>query len=104
MPQYFVLVGGGVSDQGAHFGKVVAKIPARRIAEAVERLLGLYREQRHDSEELGAFFRRVAPALATERLKDLTELRAEETIAEDFIDLGESQAFDPVIMDGECSA
>ena len=28
VPQYFVLVGGGVSNEGAHFGKVVAKIPA----------------------------------------------------------------------------
>ena len=31
---------------GAHFGKVVAKIPARRITEAAGRLIDLYREQR----------------------------------------------------------
>src|SRR4029078_11334234 len=55
VPQYFVLVGGGVSDAGAHFGKVVAKIPARRIVEATARLVELYREQRtSDTEELGA--------------------------------------------------
>jgi len=105
LPQYFVLVGGGVTDEGAHFGKVVAKIPARRITDAVDRLLTLYREEREsDTEELGAFYRRIAPALATERLKDLVELRMEDTTAEDFIDLGESQAFDPIVMDGECSA
>src|SRR5882762_6261023 len=67
IPQYFVLVGGGVTDAGAHFGKVVAKIPARRITDAVERLIDLYREQRDgESENLGAFFRRIAPAVATE--------------------------------------
>jgi sulfite reductase beta subunit-like hemoprotein len=105
LPQYFVLVGGGVTDEGAHFGKVVAKIPARRITDAVDRLLALYREQREsETEELGAFYRRIAPAVATERLKDLVELRPEDTTADDFIDLGESQAFDPVVMDGECSA
>jgi sulfite reductase (NADPH) hemoprotein beta-component len=105
VPQYFVLVGGGITDEGAHFGKVVAKIPARRIAEAAGRLVELYREQRHsESEELGAFYRRITPAVASERLKDLVELNANETTVDDFIDLGESQAFDPVVMDGECSA
>jgi sulfite reductase (NADPH) hemoprotein beta-component len=105
VPQYFVLVGGGVSDAGAHFGKVVAKIPARRIVEATARLVELYREQRtSDTEELGAFYRRIQPSVAAERLKDLAELNATETTSDDFIDLGESQAFDPVVMDGECSA
>ena len=105
VPQYFVLVGGGVTDEGAHFGKVIAKIPARRIVEAVGRLVDLYREQRtSDTEDLGAFYRRVLPSVAAERLKDLAELNASETTPDDFIDLGESQAFDPVVMDGECSA
>jgi len=105
VPQYFVLVGGGVTSEGAHFGKVVAKIPARRIAEAAGRLVELYREQRQsETEDLGAFYRRIAPVVATERLKDLVELNADEATADDFIDLGESQAFDPVVMDGECSA
>jgi sulfite reductase (NADPH) hemoprotein beta-component len=105
LPQYFVLVGGGVTDEGAHFGKVVAKIPARRIAEAAGRLIDLYREQRQsESEDLGAFYRRITPSVATERLKDLVELTANDATPDDFIDLGESQAFDPVVMDGECSA
>jgi sulfite reductase (NADPH) hemoprotein beta-component len=105
VPQYFVLVGGGVTDEGAHFGKVVAKIPARRITEAAGRLVDLYREQREsETEDLGAFYRRIAPSVATERLKDLVELDASATSPDDFIDLGESQAFDPVVMDGECSA
>src|SRR6266850_855134 len=105
LPQYFVLVGGGVTDEGAHFGKVVAKVPVRRMTDVVDRLIALYREQRQsDSKDLGAFFRRIPPSIATERLKDLAELRPEDTSADDYIDLGESQAFDPVVMDGECSA
>ena len=105
VPQYFVLVGGGVTDEGAHFGKVVAKVPARRIVEAAGRLVDLYREQRaSDTEDLGAFYRRIKPSIAADRLKDLVELNANDTTPDDFIDLGESQAFDPVVMDGECSA
>jgi sulfite reductase (NADPH) hemoprotein beta-component len=105
VPQYFVLVGGGCSDEGvAHFGKVVSKIPVHRLTDAVDRLLALYREKRDGAEELGAFFRRVPPALATEALKDLAQLLPNEVTEGDLIDLGENQAFKPEVMDGECSA
>ena len=66
------LVGGGCSDEGvAHFGKVVSKVPVHRLTDAVDRLLALYRDNREGDEELGAFFRRVPPSLATDALKDV---------------------------------
>ena len=105
VPQYFVLVGGGCTDEGtAHFGKVVSKVPVNRLSDAVDRLLALYRDHRLGEEELGAFFRRVPPATATEALKDLAQLLPNEMTDGDLIDLGENQAFNPVVMDGECSA
>jgi sulfite reductase (NADPH) hemoprotein beta-component len=105
VPQYFVLVGGGCSDDGvAHFGKVVSKVPVHRLGDAVDRLLALYRDKREGEEELGAFFRRVPPAMATDVLKDLAQLLPTETTDQDFIDLGENQTFNPEVMDGECSA
>ena len=105
IPQYFVLVGGGCSDEGvAHFGKVVSKVPVQRLTEALDRLLALYRDQREGTEELGAFFRRIPPSVATEALKDLAQLLPTEVKDEDLVDLGENQAFNPEVMDGECSA
>jgi sulfite reductase (NADPH) hemoprotein beta-component len=105
VPQYFVLVGGGATDEGvAHFGKVVSKVPVHRLTDALDRLLGLYKAKREGEEELGAFFRRIPPAIATDALKDLAQLLPNETTDEDFVDLGESQAFNPEVMDGECSA
>jgi sulfite reductase beta subunit-like hemoprotein len=105
IPQYFVLVGGGCSDEGtAHFGKVVSKVPVNRLTEAVDRLLNLYREQRQDGEELGAFFRRIPPATATATLNDLAQLLPTDVTDADLIDLGESHTFNPEVMDGECSA
>ena len=76
VPQYFVLVGGGCADDGiAHFGKVVSKVPgAPADRRASSGCSSLYREQRQRDEELGAFFRRVPPAVATEALKDLALL------------------------------
>ena len=105
VPQYFVLVGGGCADDGvAHFGKVVSKVPVHRLTDALDRLLGLYRDHRQGDEELGAFFRRVPPSMATEALKDLALLLPNEATDQDFIDLAETQAFTPEVMDGECSA
>ena len=105
VPQYFVLVGGGCSDEGvAHFGKVVSKVPVHRLTDAVDRLLALYRDHRDGEEELGAFFRRVPPSMSTDALKDLAQLLPNEIGEQDLIDLGENQAFNPEVMDGECSA
>ena len=105
VPQYFVLVGGGCSDEGlAHFGKVVSKVPVHRLTDAVDRLLALYRDHRDGDEELGAFFRRVPPSMATDALKDLAQLLPNEVGEQDLIDLGENHAFNPEVMDGECSA
>jgi sulfite reductase (NADPH) hemoprotein beta-component len=105
VPQYFVLVGGGCSDEGvAHFGKVVSKVPVHRLEEATDRLLALYRDHHQGEEELGAFFRRVPPSLATEALKDLAQLLPNEVGDQDLIDLGENKVFNPEVMDGECSA
>jgi sulfite reductase (NADPH) hemoprotein beta-component len=105
VPQYFVLVGGGCTDEGtAHFGKVVSKVPVQRLTDALDRLIDLYRSKREGNEELGAFFRRVPNSLATDALKDLALLLPNETTDQDFIDLGETHAFAPEVMDGECSA
>ena len=47
-------------------GMVVSKVPVHRLTDALDRLLALYKDKRESAEEpLGAFFRRVPPALAT---------------------------------------
>jgi sulfite reductase beta subunit-like hemoprotein len=104
IPQYFVMVGGGSTAGGAHFGKVVSKIPVNRVTTALDRLLELYKEQRIGDEDLGAFFRRIPAATATAKLKDLADMLPNEVTEQDFIDLGESTAFNPEVMDGECAS
>ena len=104
VPQYFVLVGGGSTETGAQFGKVVSKIPVRRMTEAIDRLLTLYQGRREPGESLGGFFRRVPPAVATDALKDLAQLLPGEATPQDLVDLGDTNAFEMVVMDGECAS
>ena len=104
VPQYFVLVGGGVTSDGAQFGKVVSKVPVNRLTDALDRLIGLYRQERVAAESLGAFFRRIGPDAATDVLKDLATVVPGELTPADYIDLGETEAFTPEVMDGECAS
>jgi sulfite reductase beta subunit-like hemoprotein len=104
VPQYFVMVGGGVTEHGASFARLAAKIPARRIPQAVERLIDLYARERADGESATAFFARVDLARAREVLADLEPLTEADATPGDFVDLGEASDFAPEILDGECSA
>jgi len=104
LPQYFVLVGGGSTESGAKFGRVVSKIPVRRLTTALDRLLTLYQERRDPGEALGAFFRRVPAASATDVLKDLAQMLPNEATADDWVDLGETHTFETIVMDGECAS
>jgi len=104
VPQYFVLVVGAVHENGASFGRLAAKIPARRIAEAVERLVALYAREKDTDESAASFFGRVDLDVVRVELADLERLRPGDAVAADFIDLGEDSEFVPEILDGECSA
>jgi sulfite reductase beta subunit-like hemoprotein len=104
LPQYFVMIGGGETDAGAAFGRVVAKIPVRRLPDAVERLLALYRADRAEAESLAAFFRRLPLVAAQNALKDLEAGSTAQVSDEDFIDLEEHGEFAPEVLEGECSA
>ena len=50
----------------------------------------MYDQQHQPDEDLGAFFRRVPPAAATEALKDLALLLPNEITEQDYVDLGET--------------
>jgi len=104
LPQYFVMVGGGATERGASFAQTAAKIPARRIPDAVERLVGMYEREKSKGESAPSFFQRVELARVTELLADLQKVTEADTVPLDFVDLGETNEFTPEIMEGECSA
>jgi sulfite reductase (NADPH) hemoprotein beta-component len=104
VPQYFVMVGGGTTEYGASFARTAAKIPARRLPAAIERLIAFYQRERQDGESAPAFFQRIDLARVTSELDDLQRMTAADAVALDFVDLAETAEFAPEVMDGECSA
>jgi sulfite reductase (NADPH) hemoprotein beta-component len=97
------MVGGGISNEGAAFARLAAKIPARRVPEAVDRLIALYARDHVDQEPAQAFFARIGLDTIKAELADLERLAADEAAADDFVDLGETAEFAPVVMEGECA-
>lgn len=102
-PVYQLHLGGGFDENGARFGRQIVKIPARRVAEAVARLVRLYPAERAEGETATAFYLRVTPARVHALLDDLAELDAA-TSDETFLDIGETVGFRVAIGEGECAA
>jgi sulfite reductase (NADPH) hemoprotein beta-component len=104
VPQYFVTVGGGPEGDGVRFARLAAKIPARRMREAVERLIALYGQERQQDESATSFFMRVDLERVKAALGDLEKMTLDDAAADDFVDLAETSEFKPEIQEGECSA
>jgi sulfite reductase beta subunit-like hemoprotein len=104
VPQYFVMVGGAVGDDGARFGRLAAKIPVRRVAEALDRLLAHYRLEHEDGETATAFFGRLELRRVKSLLFDLETITPEDALPADYIDLAEDSQYEMEVQEGECSA
>jgi sulfite reductase beta subunit-like hemoprotein len=100
-PQYLVYVGGGIRADGADFGRLVSKVPARRAAATLERLLDFYIREGGTSH---AFWATVPIDTLRRLIADLTELTDGEAVEADFVDLGETTAFEVISGEGECAS
>jgi sulfite reductase beta subunit-like hemoprotein len=88
VPQYFVSVGGGLDTEGARFGRLVAKIPARRVADAAVRLLEHAARERHVGETTRACLQRADVAALRALLADLEAFDPARAAEEDYVDTG----------------
>jgi sulfite reductase beta subunit-like hemoprotein len=104
VPQYHLYLGGGAKPEEVLFGRLAAKVPARRAGQAVSRLIELYSAEKQDGEEPDDFFARVPLARVSALLADLETMTDATATPDDFIDLGESKAFEVVLGEGECAA
>jgi sulfite reductase (NADPH) hemoprotein beta-component len=101
-PQYFVYLGGDAAK--GRFGKLSAKVPARRIGVALERLSAMYVAEREANETAADFFARVPIPQVKTLLADLEPLTSADARPEDFVDLGDTAAFRGETSEGECAS
>lgn len=103
IPEYQLHLGGGIAREGATFGRQIVKLAARRVPDAVLRLLELYHRERSDGEAPLAYFRRVEPEVVKRAVADLAEFDAATAKAEDWLDHGDEAPFKVAIGQGECA-
>jgi sulfite reductase (ferredoxin) len=92
---------GGTVGYGA---RLRARIPSKRVPEAVERWIRFYESDREEGEEFNAFAERVGTAAFEERVKDLSmpaEFNLENMNL--FIDWTKNVPFEVVRGEGECA-
>ena len=101
VPVYQLHLGGGVDERGARFGRQVVKIVARRVPEAVVRLLRFYEEERAAGESPATFFERIDGKRVVAALGDVV---TGSVAPDERADVGETAGFLIHSGEGECAA
>jgi sulfite reductase beta subunit-like hemoprotein len=105
IPAYIPHVGGAYDAGEVAYGqRLKARLPAKRVPEAVERWIRFYESDRQTDEAFNAFVARVGAEAFTARVKDLS-LPAEFNLENMnlFIDWTKNQPFEVIRGEGECA-
>ena len=105
IPAYIAHLGGNYEGGEVIYGhRLKARLPAKRVPDAVERWLRYYEEQRSDGEQFNAFVERVGTDSFEELVSDLKmpiEFNAENLMH--FIDWNRSEPYRVERGEGECA-
>ena len=105
VPAYIPHVGGAYEGGDVRYGqRLKARLPAKRVPEAVERWVRYYESERADGEKFNTFVQRVGAGEFEARVKDLTmpiEFNLENM--EQFVDWTKNAPFEVIRGEGECA-
>jgi sulfite reductase beta subunit-like hemoprotein len=105
IPAYIPHVGGSYEGGDVRYGqRLKARLPAKRVPEAVERWVRYYESEREDGEEFNAFADRVGATEFEARVKDLTmPIEFSLETMNDFVDWSRDRPFEVIRGEGECA-
>ena len=58
-PFYQLQLGGAVTNGNVKFGEHSIRIPAKKVPDAISKLMSLYRSERHDNETFKSWINRL---------------------------------------------
>ncbi len=103
-PTYQMLIGGSLEPGNPHFGKPVARVPAKHVPSAVKALLALYRSDRTAGELFNAFVERAGVSRVRAVLQPWTELPPSAEAPDKYLDWEAEHSFTLETGPGECAA
>jgi sulfite reductase (ferredoxin) len=105
IPAYIAHIGGSYEQGDVAYGaRLKARLPAKRVPDAVERWVRMYEDQRQDGEEFNDFAERVGTDAFEERVKDLAmpiEFNVENLMH--FVDWARKEPYKVERGEGECA-
>ncbi len=105
LPAYIPHVGGSYEGGDVHYGRrLKARLPAKRVPEAIERWIRFYQSERRPDEEFNVFAERVGTQEFEARIKDLAmpvQFNLENMSY--FVDWERSAPFEVIRGEGECA-
>ncbi len=104
VPHYQVLVGGRTAEGVAQFGYRLGMIPAKRVSEAIKKLLDLYKTEKQGTEQFRAWVERLGVERLKKEMDPFRVLPAFSEKPELYEDLGATGVFKLEVGKGECAA
>lgn len=75
-PHFQMMIGGGVGDEGATFGRVIGRVPARRVPAAVQLFVEKFRKEKKEGQNLEAYLRAFPLDEAKKLIEPLCEINS----------------------------
>ncbi len=105
IPAEMLFVGGGFYGDSTRLAIPIGKVPTRNAPKLVERLLGMYENEKEDGEHFDLYMRRLGPKAIKEILKEYLEIPSYEDNPDFYRDWGhEGEKFElQQGVKGECA-
>lgn len=103
IPCFDVFLGGGGYVGGDKFGVRVARVPSKRIPQALRKIIDYYLAQRQEGEEFVAFVDRIGPKNFDPLLDEFKEVGPIHEDIQVYMDWGKEELFQVIRGEGECA-
>ena len=103
IPCYDLFLGGGNYIGGDKYGSRVARVPAKRIPQAIAKIIRTYREERKGGESFLQYIDRVGPKYFDPLLNEFKEVGPISEEIDVYMDWGKEELFQVVRGEAECA-
>lgn len=103
IPCFDVFLGGGGYVGGDKFAVRVARVPAKRIPQAIRKIIDYYLAQRQEGEEFVSFVDRIGPKNFDPLLDEFKEVGPIHEDIQVYMDWGKEELFQVIRGEGECA-
>jgi len=103
IPCYDVFLGGGNYIGGGKFGTRVARVPVKRMPQAIAKIIGTYQAERGDGERFLDYIDRVGAKYFDPLLNQFKEVGPISEEIDTYFDWGKEELFQVIRGEGECA-